>query len=155
MKPYADTNFLTAFYSGGIHATQAERLIQQKAIEGNGPIAVTFLTRMEVINSFQQQVFFTRNGVPGIHASPEAAMLEESLFLDDLRDEILIQLMRIEDETLATVFEELVHRHTIKRGFRAYDIMHVAAALLLGCDTFWSFDAKAKKLAELEGLKVN
>jgi hypothetical protein len=25
----------------------------------------------------------------------------------------------------------------------------------LGCDTFWSFDAKAKKLAELEGLKVN
>jgi len=82
-------------------------------------------------------------------------MLEESLFLDDLRDEILIQLMRIEDETLATVFEELVHRHTIKRGFRAYDIMHVAAALLLGCDTFWSFDAKAKKLAELEGLKVN
>jgi predicted nucleic acid-binding protein len=48
-----------------------------------------------------------------------------------------------------------VHRHTIKRGFRAYDIMHVAAALLLGCDTFWSFDAKAKKLAELEGLKVN
>ena len=82
-------------------------------------------------------------------------MLEEALFLDDLRHGILVHLMRIEDETLATVFEELVHRHTIKHGFRAYDIMHVASALILGCDTFWSFDTKARKLAELEGLQVN
>jgi predicted nucleic acid-binding protein len=32
--------------------------------------------------------------------------------------------------------------------------MHVASALLLGCDTFWSFDAKAAQLAGLEGLKL-
>ena len=35
------------------------------------------------------------------------------------------------------------------------DILHVASALLLGCDTFWSFDVKALKLAKLEGLKTN
>jgi predicted nucleic acid-binding protein len=34
-------------------------------------------------------------------------------------------------------------------------VIHVASALVLGCDIFWSFDAKAKKLAKLEGLKVN
>jgi predicted nucleic acid-binding protein len=147
MKPYVDTNFLTAFYSGGIHATEAERLIRQKA--------VSLLTRMEVINSFQQQVFFTRNGVPGIHASPEAAMLEESLFLDDLQRGVMIRTTRLQLETLASVFDELAHRHTMKHGFRACDIMHVASALILGCDAFSSFDAKAKKLAELEGLKVN
>jgi predicted nucleic acid-binding protein len=155
MKPYVDTNFLTAFYSGGIHATEAERLIRQKAAEGGGPIAVSLLTRMEVINSFQQQVFFTRNGVPGIHASPEAAMLEESLFLDDLQRGVMIRTTRLQLETLASVFDELAHRHTMKHGFRACDIMHVASALILGCDAFSSFDAKAKKLAELEGLKVN
>ncbi|MBI4024534.1 MAG: hypothetical protein HY360_06100 [Verrucomicrobia bacterium] len=31
-------------------------------------------------------------------------------------------------------------------------LLHVSAALLLGCDSFWSFDAKASKLAALEGL---
>ncbi len=155
MKPYVDTNFLTAFYSGGMHSAEAERLSQQAAMQGSGPIPVTFLTRMEVVNSFQQQVFFTRNGVPGIHASPEAAMLEESLFLEDLREGVLIRTTRIQLETLVSVFDELVHRHTMRHGFRAYDIMHVASALILECDTFWSFDAKAKKLAELEGLKVN
>jgi hypothetical protein len=30
----------------------------------------------------------------------------------------------------------------------------VAAAVILGCDTFFTFDVRAKKLAELEGLTV-
>ncbi len=51
-------------------------------------------------------------------------------------------------------FEDLALRHTAKHGFRAYDLLHVASALLLGCDTFWSFDLKARDLAVLEGLSV-
>ena len=39
-------------------------------------------------------------------------------------------------------------------GFRTYDLLHVATALLLECDTFWSFDIKATRLAKLEGLRV-
>jgi predicted nucleic acid-binding protein len=50
-------------------------------------------------------------------------------------------------------FEELALRHTAKHGFRTYDLLHVASALLLRCDTFWSFDPKASKLAALEGLR--
>jgi hypothetical protein len=30
----------------------------------------------------------------------------------------------------------------------------VASALLLRCDTFWSFDMQARKLAEMEGMHV-
>jgi predicted nucleic acid-binding protein len=51
-------------------------------------------------------------------------------------------------------FEELALRHTAKHGFRTYDLLHVASALVLKRDTFWSFDPKASKLAALEGLKV-
>lgn len=40
-------------------------------------------------------------------------------------------------------------------GFRTYDIIHVATALALGCDTFWSFDQKARKLANLQGLVLH
>ena len=51
-------------------------------------------------------------------------------------------------------FEDLALRYTAKHGFRTYDILHVAAALVLKCQTFWSFDKKASKLAKLEGLKI-
>lgn len=51
-------------------------------------------------------------------------------------------------------FEEIALRHTARHGFRAYDIMHVAAALVLKCQSFWSFRKKACKLAKLEGLKI-
>ena len=35
-----------------------------------------------------------------------------------------------------------------------FDLLHVASALVLACDTFWSFDPKASKLAALEGLRI-
>ena len=41
-------------------------------------------------------------------------------------------------------FVALRHRRVAK-----YDILHVSSALVLGCDTFWSFHTKAKKLAKL------
>ncbi|MBI5801855.1 MAG: hypothetical protein HZA92_14175 [Verrucomicrobia bacterium] len=50
--------------------------------------------------------------------------------------------------------EELLLRHTSKHGFRSFDLLHVSQALLLGCDTFLSFDQKANKLAQLEGMKL-
>jgi len=51
-------------------------------------------------------------------------------------------------------FQELSLRHTARHGFRTYDILHFSSALLLRCDTSWSFDPKASKLAKLEGLNI-
>jgi predicted nucleic acid-binding protein len=155
MTPYADTNFFTALVSGGLHRAEAYRL-RTEAIEGGWPpLPITFLTRMEVINAIHQQVFLTRNGVPGIHASPEAAAIDELLFMEEIQAGETMILAEIDLGRLGEKFDALVHRYTIKHGFRAYDIIHVASAILLGCDTFWSFDARAKKLAKLAGLEVN
>ncbi len=60
----------------------------------------------------------------------------------------------LSQEILTGKFEEIILRQTARRGFRVYDVIHVASALLLKCDTFWSFDAKACRLAALEGLKL-
>ena len=46
-------------------------------------------------------------------------------------------------------------QHTARHGFRTYDLLHVASALTLKCDGFWSFDPKASKLAALEGLETH
>lgn len=155
MRPYADTNYFTALICGGPHGPAAEGLQTAAAEQGGPPLPATFLLRMEVINAIEQQLFFTRSGVPGVHASPEMALLHEATFMDELQRGETMVPTDLGLALLEEAFCTLAHRHTARHGFRTYDILHVATALLLGCDTFWSFDAKAKKLAKLEGLATN
>lgn len=52
---------------------------------------------------------------------------------------------------LAEVFSA---RHTVRRGHRALDVLHVATALHLGAREFLTFDANQQKLAVAENLTV-
>lgn len=152
---YADTNFFTTLYCPGPKAPEAESLNDQAAHQQAGPFPMTLLGRLEFMNALQQAVFATRHGVPGFHITPEHALVLEVEFHEQLAEGKLLFHARVSEHELEQQFHTLVHRHTAKEGFRTYDILHVSSALVLGCDTFWSFDAKAKKLAKLEGLKVN
>ena len=49
---------------------------------------------------------------------------------------------------------ELARRHGPKLGFRTLDSLHVACALELKTDRFWTFDDRQAKLAKAEGLKT-
>ena len=86
--------------------------------------------------------------------SPEQAAVALATFRDDLKDGKFLRLARPDTARLEALVEETALRHTARNGFRTYDILHVATAVILGCDTFFSFDVRAKKLAELEGLTV-
>jgi len=58
---------------------------------------------------------------------------------------------------LADVLDEatrLSSTHTLTGGHRGFDVLHVAAALVLGAGEFLTFDANQKKLAQAEGLAV-
>jgi len=50
--------------------------------------------------------------------------------------------------------ETLSKRHTIARGHRSLDVLHVATALRLGAREFLTFDANQRKLAAAEKLGV-
>lgn len=76
------------------------------------------------------------------------------MFDEELAAGVLLTRVTVAISDIEARFQELVLRHTRRHGFRTYDIMHVAAALHLGCGRFFSFDNKAVKLAELEGLEV-
>jgi hypothetical protein len=85
MRPYADSNCFSRFY---LHLSKSEKaadLIEAARAEGDAPLQVTWMHRLEIMN---------------------------------------------------------------------YDLIHVACALILNCDEFWSFDPKASKLASLKGLRV-
>jgi predicted nucleic acid-binding protein len=50
--------------------------------------------------------------------------------------------------------ERLSVRHTAARGYRAFDLLHVATALHFDAKHFLSFDVRQRKAATSEGLKV-
>lgn len=153
MIPYADTNFFTRTYLELPDSPEADRLAALAERGETRALPITWLHRLEFINALQLHVFFARS--PGqTFVTREQATLAQVDFRDDLIKESFIRNAVVPIGDLERQFEELALRHTSRHGFRTYDLLHVASALVLKCDTFWSFDPKASKLAALEGLKI-
>ena len=128
MTPYADTNFFTRVYLPMPGSADADRLLL--AASRNS----------------------ATSGQPFISA--QQATLAHANFRGDAERSNFLRPVVIRMADLERQFEELSLRRTARHGFRTYDLLHVASAILLGCDTFWSFDTKATNLAKLEGLKI-
>jgi len=153
MKAYADSNFLVRLYIQLPETPIAAQWTATSHERETGLFPLTWLHRVEVANAFQLHVFLSRAGrQPRVTA--ELAASAHAIFRQDASsgewfDEVGMELASVQRQV-----EELLLRHTAKHGFRSYDLLHVSQALLLGCDTFLSFDKQANKLAQLEGLKL-
>jgi predicted nucleic acid-binding protein len=153
MSPYADTNFFTRAYLELPDSQEADRLLLKAKKGESAPLPMTWLHRVETLNAFQLHVFLAREAGQTF-ISPEQAALAHANFRSDVQSGEFFRPVAIPVGELEKQFEELSLRHTARYGFRTYDLLHVASALMLKCDGFWSFDPKASKLAALEGLKV-
>ncbi|GAA5128816.1 type II toxin-antitoxin system VapC family toxin [Luteolibacter yonseiensis] len=142
MKTYADTGFLCSLYSADALTDKAERIMQRQTT----PLAYTWLHQLELRNALRLRVFRKE-----ISALQRNASL--NLLLTDLAGGILehaspnLSETMIEAERLSTAYSE-------KLGTRSMDIMHVAAAVVLGTSEFLSFDKRQVSLAKAAGLKV-
>jgi predicted nucleic acid-binding protein len=153
MIPYADTNFFTRLYLPLAESEEASRLFARAQAATSPPLPVTWLHRLETINAFQLHAFAGKQHGQ-TRVTPEQAAAAHAMFRTDLARPTFLRPVQVGLTELEAQFEELALRHTAKHGFRTYDLLHVASALLLKCDTFWSFDPKASRLASLEGLQV-
>jgi predicted nucleic acid-binding protein len=153
MIPYADTNCFTRLYLELDGAETARRWVDEAMLQATPPLPVTWLTELEIINAFQRCVFVARPE-GRLRVTPEFADAAQAEFRSALTTGEFVCPTQMPYSRLKVRFEELALRHTAKHGFRTYDLLHVASALLLGCDTFWSFDLKARDLAILKGLRV-
>ena len=154
MAIYPDTNFLTRAYLPTEETDTAQEMMEKARDEGAWPLPVTWLVRVELVNAFEFSVFTARTTAQQ-RVSPELAAAAHASFRDDLRAGAVLRHRTVALDDLVAQFETLALRHTARHGFRTYDLLHVSAALVLGCDTFWSFDTRARRLAKLEGLRVN
>jgi len=154
MKVFADTNFFTCAWLD-LEFTGLAIVLLTRLQETGGRLPVTRLIRMEFTNALQRLVFEAKHGSQILRMPPEVALLARGQLDQDLAAGDFLEWSAIPETELEEAFEMLSYRHTARHGFRTYDILHVASALLLGCDTFWSFDSKARSLAKLEGMRIN
>ena len=153
MSAYADTNFFTRWFLPLPDSDEARSWAESAQLQGDAPLPVTWLHRAEFVNALQLHVFFGKQ--PGhVRVTTEQAASALESFRADAAAGQFRNAVPVSSEALDRLVEELALRHTAKHGFRTYDLLHVASALLLGCDHFWSFDARALELARLEGLKI-
>ncbi len=142
MKIYADSSFLVSLYSADSNWAAASSTMEASS----GECFVTTLGEIEVINAFGLRVF--RKEVSAVQAQESVTDFEK-----DLRDGSL-QLRELSD----SIFErarQLSRQTTAKLGTRTADLLHVAAALELGADYFYSFERQQRKLAQSVRLKLN
>lgn len=142
MNPYADTGFLCSVYTPDANTTKALAAMQRL----KEPLAFTWLHQLEFRNALRLRVFRKE-----ISTKQRDASL--NYLLADFENQILEHRSPALSETM-TEAERLSALHSEKIGTRSLDILHVAAALVLGTPVFLTFDKRQAALAKAAGLKV-
>ena len=140
MIVYADTSFLIAVYLRDVHSSEAYRLMALRP-----SLTITPFGRAEVANAVYRQVFLQRTSAMNARTAWQNFEL-------DCRSGLL-HSTELPEATWSEVIE-LARRHGPTLGVRTLDSLHVACALELKADKFWTFDDRQKQLAEAVGLDV-
>jgi predicted nucleic acid-binding protein len=111
-----------------------------------GEYFLTTFGELEVVNAFGLRVF-----------RGEATVAQARSSVNDFEKDLstgVFQVCGLADK----VFErarQLSRQTTAKIGTRASDLLHVAAAVELGMNSFFTFDRQQRKLAHSVRLKLN
>jgi len=139
---YVDTSFLVSLYSADANSAA----VVQTLHAGAGILLLSTFAELEVVNAMGLRVF--RKEI-----SPLQAQSSLNNFKQDLRAGIF-QLRPLPENVFVRA-HQLSRQTTPRLGTRTADLLHVAAALELGSDWFYSFDRQQRKLAQAVKLKLN
>jgi len=138
---YADSSFFVSTYVTDSHSTVADELAGTKL-----PVWFTPLHYAEWSHAIGQHVFRSKMSTEGAQRAYKA--LEQDRAAG----------MWIEVEIPENSFElcaDLARRFGSRLGVRTLDSLHVACALQLKAERFWTFDERQAKLAKAAGLKIS
>jgi len=140
---YFDTGILCSLYCPDAATAQAVALVKRH----RGRMPYLWLHQLEFRNALRLRVF--RREI-----TPTQRDASLNLMLADLAAG-LFEHSAIEMADVMTEAERLSALHSEKIGTRSLDILHVAAALVMGAERFLTFDDRQHALAKAAGLKVN
>jgi len=142
VNAYPDASFLCALYVPQANAD----LASAHAATMQEPIHAASLLRFEACNAIRAAAF--RKDMPGGVAVAALAAFDADV------DAGRVVIPPVEWEQVHATAERLSNTHTVRHGYSALDVVHVATALTLGAKVFLTFDKNQRRLAEAEGLKV-
>jgi predicted nucleic acid-binding protein len=138
---YADSSFLVSGYIQDTHSAETVR-----RMDLHPPIWITQLNRAELAHAIHQYVF---RGMLSLAESQR----DWNNFLRDCAQGIWIPIS-LPERTWETSID-LARRYGPTLGVRTLDSLHVACALELKAERFWTFDERQARLAEAVGLDTN
>ena len=141
MTIYADTSFLVSLYVPDRHSAEAQRRLAAQP-----PVWLTALHRAEFTHAVYQHVF--QRKMSSAEAQEVLHAMEEDRAAGVWREADLPE-MALERSA------DFARKHGARLGVRTLDSLHVASALELEAERFWTFDERQSKLAELEHLKTS
>jgi predicted nucleic acid-binding protein len=138
---YADTSFLVSSYVKDAHAARVYELLKSQP-----RFWFTALHRAEWAHAIAQHLFWQKMNESEalqvdrqLEADRGAGVWRETAFPDHAFD----------------VCADLARRYGPKLGVRTMDSLHIACALELKAERFWTFDERQAKLAKATGLKIS
>lgn len=141
MSDYADTGFICSLYAPDANTNSAAGSMNAQ----REPVAFSWLNQVEFRNALRLRVF--RKEI-----SERERDHSLNLLLADLSDGIF-ENRELPQSSVLIETERLSAQHSQKVGTRSLDILHVAMAVVSGCERFLTFDSRQRKLALAAGLK--
>ena len=141
MTVYVDSSFLVSLYVTDQHSVES----RQRVLAASS-ILLTPLHLAEWAHAIAQHVFRRKL------SSSEAQQIYLQLETDRSAGRWLEVAL---PEHAFELCADLARRHGPRLGVRTLDSLHVASALELKAEQFWTFDERQAKLAKAVGLKTN
>lgn len=129
-----------------IYITDSHSAEARHRVSSGGSFLLTPLHLAEWAHAIAQQEF--RGNL-----TSQKAQEMNALFLSDQRAG-LWQTVSLPERGFE-LCADLARRHGPQLGVRTLDSLHVACALALKAERFWTFDERQAKLAKAKGLKTN
>lgn len=140
--PYLDTGFALKRYVQEPNSPAAKAAL----LPFSPPLPLTDTLEMELVNALHGKVH-----------RREMSEAERDQCLASFEADIVAgfwQRCALNAQALRQRVVALSTKHTPTLGTRTLDLLHVAAALELGCTDFLSFDHRQRQAAQAEGLNV-
>ena len=139
---FAETSFLFSLYGNDLNTPHALAVTKNYSTA----LVTTVLGQFELENAVRLAVFrkvysaeFGMQALSAVHSDIELGK---------------ICLAKISLDAVVKEARRLSNSYTLEGGYRSFDVLHVAGALIGGASHFLSFDNQQQELAIAEGLNL-
>ena len=152
MRAYADSSFILRLVTGEADSPQA--IAAYRRLD-SPRLFYQPLHALEVRNAILQRAFHQRRSIASRRRRHVARERDAALArLEHLVARRALLDVALDMDAAITRAANLATAHTERLGARAIDLLHVAGALTLESELFFTTDSRQAQIAKAEGLKV-